>query len=648
MDPCPLSNMNLSHRRTGRVDEDAIAVNDSFMAQRKREVLIDPGERAVHVADATARDDASLSAQGVPHIFAQFVSDHLPDVLNHQKPDGSIEYDPSAPNVYPQQAIMPLAFCWAGLDPIGRWKRNEQVADVIRRLGDYLVHWYDDAGQITYHSHGHTVSGVDQRLTYAWTEALRMLRDAGGDFAFDRWADKIVRACGTLIEHRLRKLQGVRRFVARVTGTGTNHVCLYLTTVYRAGAVLGKPELCDFALPIARAFAADVHPDGYWDEHSDLMRSGGPTPAYNYLTLGGMSLMAEWTGETVFREAVERSAHFHSHLCYPDGVFLDLIDERVRCDPPRGSIIMYDSPRIWGLHAMSGTPEGRGSVLRHVQTWLAGRPSSALMSPEGMARFVENYLYWHAGPIAAPPTDRRDHQATLTLPAGIFRSGSWAMGLSCIRSYSTEDDAYRDNPFTLDRQKLFSVWHEKAGLIIDGSHSKFQPENSTFAAARDQARDFYPVGGTISAGNSEFVAAAAYKTFLGTVRLRPIDDRTLRIYLAIDPAATRGPFTAAFTLRVLDQQITGLNGVVVGLRDASFEMTGAQLGGGFTLGGATITGPGDFVLNWPMEPFNSYTSDHKSKPDAFVPRVSIALTPAKPSVEFTLAINDTGERADRT
>jgi hypothetical protein len=47
--------------------------------------------------------------------FAGIVSEGVEGMLAHQRADGAIVYDPAAPIVYPQQAIMPLAFCYAGL-----------------------------------------------------------------------------------------------------------------------------------------------------------------------------------------------------------------------------------------------------------------------------------------------------------------------------------------------------------------------------------------------------------------------------------------------------------------------------------------------------------------------------------------------------
>jgi hypothetical protein len=340
---------------------------------------------------------------------------------------------------------------------------------------------------VHFDSYGHDVHGVDQRLTYAWVEGLRLLREAGVDLPYDKWGEKILAACQQLMDHRMKKLVGVRRFISRVLGTSTNHVALYVSTVYRAGQVLKKPELCEFALPIGRALAADIHPDGYWEEHGDLLRTGGPTPSYNYLTHCGTSLMYEWSGDAVFLDAIRKSTLFHGNFCYPDASFVELIDERVRHSAV---------PRVWGLFGFSHTPAGRASARAHLENWLKLSEKKDL-PPESLARHCENAMYWHAGKEAPAPFQQREHRATLTLPAGIFAREGWCVALSAMAAINPEDPAYRNNEFGLDRQKLFSVWHEKAGLLLDGSHAKNQPENSTFRALAEYATDYYPAGVTV-------------------------------------------------------------------------------------------------------------------------------------------------------
>lgn len=574
-----------------------------------------------------------MSSADFPGVFARLVADAVPGMLKHQRADGAIVLDPKAPIVYPQQAIFPLAFCYVGKDPEQRHKGSPELAKAITKLGNFLVNLFDEKGQVSYDSHGYKVVSVDQRLTNAWTEALFLLRESGADFDYAKWSDKIERACGTLIEHRLKHLPGVRRFIGRVLGTGTNHVALYLSTVYRAGVVLKKPELCEFALPIARAFANDVHPDGYWDEHTDLLRTGGPTPSYSYLSHGAVALMYAWTGEPVFRAALDRSTRFHANFTYPDACVVDLFAERVRSGHSH-------APSVWGIFGFSHTPEGRGSAIAHFNGWRAAVKDIETVTGEILSRHCENFLYWESGDVVPPPFERPGHTAKMILPAGIFRRGAWCIGLSCMRATNVEDPAYVENAFALDRQKLFSVWHEKTHLLIDGSHSKKQPENSTFCAPAPYATDFWPCGGAVGEEDADLVARATYKSFIGEVRVRPLSDHTLQIDFSVDPVGNRGPFTVAFTLRKSAESVVGLNGKETPVGEAPFELTSAETGGGFRHGLAVIEGPPDLKLNWPMLPYNSYTSDHKPWAHDHMLRVSLELTPERTHASVVIKIKE--------
>jgi len=573
--------------------------------------------------------------QSMPDAFGRIVTDCIEGILAHQRPDGAIEYDPAAPLAYPQQAIMPLAFAYAGLGPDRRHRHSPRLLDAICRLGDFLTHWHEADGRIHFNSWGHDVHTVDQRLVYAWVEGLRLMREAGADLPYDRWAAKILAACQHLVDHRLTKLMGVRRFISRVLGTSTNHAALYVSTIYRAGSVLNRPELCAFVLPIGRALAADIHPDGYWEEHGDLLRTGGPTPSYNYLTHGGMALLHAWTGEEVFADAIRKSTAFHEKFSYPDATFLELIDERVRHD-------LVATPRVWGLFGFSGSPSGRGMAKIHFTHWLKSVLDRNAIAPETLARHCENFLYWNHGPMEPAAFEKPVRCAFLALPAALFSRDGWSAGLSAMAAINPEDPAYRDNPFALDRQKLFSVWHENAGLIVDGSHSKNQPENSTFRASSSYATDYYPSGGRVYEEDGAWVAHAAYKSFFGEVRVKPLSRDQMRIVLAVDAAGNRGPFTAGFSLARRAAKIVGLNGRVVDLGDADIALTATDLGGGFVYGSITIRGPQTMRVTWPFRPFNSYAADGKSKSAAWQVRVDAQLTDQDRSAVFELAVADCG------
>jgi hypothetical protein len=566
-----------------------------------------------------------------PNDFAKSVVDLVPFVLKQQEADGRMGNTPGMPFPSAQNSILGLAFCYAGLDPEKKYYQSKELKTSIERLTNFLTESCDHKGQFTIESYGHKLRGTDQRLTYAWIEAFRILRATGDSFDFHRWEPKIIAACETLIDHRLKHLVGVKRFIGKVAGTGMNHVVLYLSTIYRAGQVLNRKDLCDFTLPIARALANDIHPDGYWEEHNDLSREIGPTPLYNFLSHCGMALMYEWTKEKVFKEAIEKSTRFYQNFTYPDGKLFDLIDERVR-------YYHYPQPQVWGLFGFSHSAEGRGLAQHQFNEW-SKYPVSKYFGEE-MARNCENFMYWHSGTTSPAPYTKPDHRATLTLPAGIFRQESWCIGLSGMRATIPEDLNYRENPFALDRQRLFSVWHEKLGLIIDGSHSKSQPENSTFAClTRKKHWDYWPCRGSIDATGTSFSVAAMYKTFEAKVTLTPIDKARLQMEFSADFTASTNPIFASFTLCHLGKAIQSMSGKTWNLDATPFHLSSDDLDQGFVYGGVRITSDQEFHLDWPFIPYGVYTADHSSPLSDYLVRMIMPLTPAQPLAKLTLFIS---------
>lgn len=559
-----------------------------------------------------------------PNIGRQIVAG-VEALVGKQRADGALVYGAGIETQWWQQGIFPMAFCWAGLDHEKKLKQSPEIAAAITKLGDYLVANHNDKGEYRCDK-GYI--GVDQRLTYAWMEALRILRDDCAPFEMARWQDKIIRSCETL-KHKMEKLVGVRRFIVRIVGTGTNHAALYLSTIYRAGMVFNRPDFCAFALPIIRALAKDVHPDGYWEEHSDLQRSGGPTIMYNYLTTTAIGLMHAWTNETVFADALERSTKLYCNFVYPDATYLDLIDERVRYDI---------RPFVWGLFGFSRSMEGRGSALLHMEGWKRELARTVHFYGEDLARMCENFLYWQPGDVAPPSFARTNNQATLALPAGIFKRGPWCVGLSCMRATTPEDAAYATNDYALERQKLFSLWHERTGLLIDGSNAKRQPENSTFCSLAGQAPDYWPCGGEVSGTADAFTAKAAYKAFYGTAEVRTPGPNEAVITLSVDPVCSRGPFTAGFTVTPLEKEIATFAGKNVKLGEEAWALSAKDLGGGFRIGPASFHLPPSAVLHWPFISFFSYTPDNKAPRSAWRLRVAAELDIDRTSTTFGVKI----------
>src|SRR5438128_2474173 len=99
----------------------------------------------------------TLKDSDFPDAIGRTVAECLPGILKHQQPDGAIILDPKAPFVFPQQAIFPLAFCYAGLDPGQRWKNSPEVAGAIRKLAAFLLARCNEKGELSYESYGNSL-----------------------------------------------------------------------------------------------------------------------------------------------------------------------------------------------------------------------------------------------------------------------------------------------------------------------------------------------------------------------------------------------------------------------------------------------------------------------------------------------------------
>ena len=206
---------------------------------------------------------------------------------------------------------------------------------------------------------------------------------------------------------------------------------------------------------------------------------------------------------------------------------------------------------------------------------------------------------------------------------------------------NAHDSSYRLSAFALEHQKLLSVWHRKVGLVLNGSPSKNQPENSTFSAPTwyfGKPPDCYPIAGSIMTDDAGPLVHAVYKTFRARLRARPLNDSTIEIECHIAPVGNRGPFTAGFTLCRLAEVVRGVNGRQWPLAETPFSLTSADHGGRIIYGPLKIAGPDHLRLSWPFSPFNSYATSGKSPPEASQLRLHLELTPEQPSAVLRLTI----------
>ena len=236
-------------------------------------------------------------------------------------------------------------------------------------------------------------------------------------------------------------------------------------------------------------------PDGYWGELTD----NGPTTGYNALTLCGVALYWEHSGDPAVLEAIRRATDFHIDFTWPDGTPVETINGRNRhvgVSPwahfafsqfPDGSRLCHVSHRILQRGETGRSRRGRCSNAR------PDRPEcdSTIMK-------VNRHRSRRSG---------RAYSRQMKVPAGIRKTGSWVVCLSGLI------DPPVSNQFMLDRQGHLSIYHEKLGLIVTGANSKHQPELATFLEQTEGQTQHMPLSSRLRMSDERDRLGLGYETF---------------------------------------------------------------------------------------------------------------------------------------
>ena len=452
----------------------------------------------------------------------------------------------------------------------------------------------------------------DNRLTGHLAEARELMASGAIDEFFPE-IDALINAGAEELAKKLHSYRYLKHFTSANLGTGTNHAAVFAASVYRAGMVLKNQRYIDLASSTMDRMVADMDPDGYWAE-----TTGGPSTLYNNVTFCSVGRMARFSGNVHWRAAALRGALFHRRFSYPDGTGVETIDGRCR----GGS-----KPMLWGGFIQSETPEGRAYVLQKMKTIYGKFPPGAFGSHGGecAALLCEDHQYWVDGPVGCADSDRQNYVEQLRIPGGIRREGPWVATLQGItalpRGYGN---------FTIDRTGLLSLWHERTGLIINGSGEPGETASRTFSihvptetvhhCVPEQAR--LKMGGAGTTEPAELTADFRG----GTVELAVhfLSSREVRVEAS---AYVRDIFyPVQLTLQLELREGDRVNGFILG-QDRQ-EIDSGDLLGRVVTGRFEIEFPADGAsFSWPHDPYNPYDLEHhKSTRDAYVALLKIPIS----------------------
>ncbi len=467
--------------------------------------------------------------------------------------------------------ILPPAVLYA------RGRRDPAMRDLAIRIGDLLAA-EDEKGVFA----PRLDSDWD---TYMWLEAYRLLERELGGARRERWKRAIERNVALFAGPAAERVD-FPWYNSPYISTSPNHYSLWAANLLLAARVFGGHKDWDeLGARILRRFATEEQaPDGFWGEHA----RSGPAIGYNHLTLSAVALYWELTKDPAALAAIRRATDFHKNFTWPDGTPVETVNNRNR----------YWALSAWSHFAFSNFADGRGYA-----EFLASKFDAGGLSANDMGRLAQNALYYHEGATEPPPQAKPAYAYRMALPAGIRKTGPWAVAYSGI----IDTQAPR-NQFYLDRQANLSVFHEKLGLIVSGANSKRQPELATFAEKLLGQVFYLPLSSRLQMSDAVDRLSLAYNAFWADVLVPRPSPAELNFRVEITGVGSP-PDDAQFTLQLVlkpGEQLETGTGRRITVGAEAIDLAPEALGGLLRHHGWTMKLDPGAALHWPVYPFNPY------------------------------------------
>ena len=462
---------------------------------------------------------------------------------------------------------------------------NERALVVIRRIFDNTRYYIDEWRK----KEGYTVSL--RRAQLHLVLCYDRLRDLVEPGEAEAWRALLTRTAEDMLDHFHNLQERVPALDNRGFGTGINHVAIAAEGMWKSGEILGRPEWQEIAGAFIDRLIAYGHPDGYFEEHTNDAREGGPSLVYTPLTAGCAHIVQRWRN-ALDRERFAQCGALYRNFTDTQFRAMAFADERAN---PHG----LGSYGI-AIHALS--PEGRG-FLRMALDPDDGAVHLDRMSLEGLSRLNLELDYTETGngAISEP-----FHEGTfrISMPLGVARSHGWTIGLSAMKALNREISPRGD--YALDRQNLLDLSHTVAGTVLPGAKSKYDPLWSTVRIGDDA----YPTRtGNLQMQADRAVAEVFYETF--SVHVTWIYGECPRLVMASD---AEGPLKTQLVLEIPSGANLNLDdGRSVELGDGEAEYENVR---SVATDAWEVSSDRSGSLVWYISPFNPYSAGNKSAPNA--------------------------------
>jgi hypothetical protein len=484
-----------------------------------------------------------------------------------------------------QNVMLALSAAWSIKSAGNPYYHDPKVLESIIAAGDALIDDADADGKWMFRKKdGSTWGKIYMPWIYSrWIRAYGIVREAMPEPRRARW-EKALRLGYSGISGQLRG--------ARLVNIPAHHAM----GLYFAGQLLNEPEWKKQASEFLHRIVAEQHVDGYWSEHV------GPVVLYNTVYCDSLGAYYAASGDEAVLGALRKAATFHLNFTYPDGTMVETIDER--------------NPH-------------------HEEIWL---PSAGLtMSREGLT-YTARLLRLHKKPVPVdaaallllygkegPGLDKDPLESNFKFVLGkgdaeVRREGPWFVALSALTA------APSNVRWIQDRQNFFSVYHDRAGLILGGGNTKLQPRWSNFTIgdlnllrhkAGDEAPDFTPGAGLVHIPTAARLLDGKrigveldYGGKRGTVALETAGDERMAIEYTGDKTMT----AHLQMLPRMGKQIVTATGKRQVLDATPLRWTAAEAGDWIELEGVRVRIPKDATVIWPALPHDPYKKDGRAEP----------------------------------
>lgn len=513
-------------------------------------------------------------------------------LLKRQTEEGYFEQaDPEAPKAYDLQAIYPFSYLYKTKFKGNVYFKDDRIFKSILKVGDYCARNTNSSGLIYYYSYGNTGYSLDQRLLTFWLDAYVIIEKDLDQKTKKNWVAAMKRSLAHL-EKTIASFIPQEVFNSYSFNTSPNHASLYACALYNGGVVFKNNYWKSLAKNFMDRFVAFQSPEGYWAE------GHGPVGQYCSTTLAGVARMNRLYKKEKYNAALFKAFQYFYKISYPDFSFVELTDKRNH----------YSKFSLtWGFHGLSNSPEGRTFALKSIESNLKVAKE---FTGEGCARLLENYIHMKRGPTK---THKNWVGKQFLGNHSVFiRKNSWQI------NYSVNPVVVHPNSsFRLDYGKVYSVWHNAIGLLIDGSQGKNNDQHNSFYYENGEKLGVL-FGGQLNTNTKDPSVIALYSSGVRlAVKTSFINANEIMISGEQEhPAKNKKGlrFNVPLRLKLKDEVIIGNKKIILTAKKMSMKIKKGSVMKIYNQK-VHLKFHCDGILHFPELPFNPYSSDNQSSID---------------------------------